>query len=284
METITGTVFDIKQLAVFDGPGIRTTVFLKGCPLRCAWCHNPEGLSPSRQLMVSTGSCIRCGECKKICEHPENCVTCGACILSCPLHIRKICGVTYTDKALAEKLLRDKDILEKNGGGITFSGGEPTMQAAFLLAVLKRLKGMHRAIETCGYCRPDIFQAILGELELVIMDIKLADPREHKKWTGKNNAVILHNLEILKNSRIPFHIRIPVIPGVNDSEKNFEETAGLLRGASAPEKVELLPYHRIAGAKYTMVGMAYRSGFEEERAPYLHTDIFEKYGISAKIL
>lgn len=276
-----GTVFDIKQLAVFDGPGIRTTVFLKGCPLRCAWCHNPEGLTVKKQLMVSTGNCLQCGECKKACPEDGKCTACGSCILACPLHLRKICGVDYTDEALANKLLRDRDILEKNGGGVTFSGGEPTMQPMFLLAVLKRLKGMHRAIETCGYCEPGTFREILDELDYVLMDIKLADPAAHERWTGRDNGLILHNLETLKESGIPFTIRIPVIPGVNDSDRNFEDTAALLMGARTLKKVELLPYHKTAGAKYGMVEREYRPGFREDQEPHINTEIFERYGIKA---
>ena len=284
METVTGTVFDIKQLAVFDGPGIRTTVFLKGCPLRCAWCHNPEGLSAEKQLMVSTGSCTGCGACKKACPNQEQCTVCGECILACPLHLRKICGVTYTDDALAQKLLKEKDILQKNGGGITFSGGEPTAQPRFLLSMLQKLRGMHRAIETCGYCAPDIFQKILAELDYIMMDLKLIDPAAHKKWTGRDNGLILHNLESVKNSGIPFTIRIPVIPGINDSRQNFEDTARVLSGALFLERVELLPYHRTAGAKYEMAGMRYRPAFQEDGIPDMNTEIFEKYGIKAKIM
>lgn len=284
MEMIKGTIFDIKQLAVFDGPGIRTTVFLKGCPLRCAWCHNPEGLSTQKQLMVSLGSCTACGACKKVCRNPEQCIACGECILACPLHLRKICGVTYTDEELARKLLKEKDILLRGGGGITFSGGEPTTQPQFLLSVLQKLRGMHRAIETCGYCAPEIFQEILAELDYVIMDLKLIDPKEHKKWTGRDNQIILHNLESVKKSGLPFTIRIPVIPGINDSKKNFEDTAKLLSGASYLDRVELLPYHKTAGAKYEMVGMQYQPGFQEDEKPDMDTAVFDKYGIRAKIM
>lgn len=282
MEIMTGTVFDIKQLAVFDGPGIRTTVFLKGCPLRCAWCHNPEGLSTQKQLMVSIGSCTGCGECMRICPSKGNCTACGECILACPLHLRKICGVIYTDEGLAEKLLREKNILQKNGGGITFSGGEPTAQPKFLFSVLGKLRGMHRAIETCGYCAPDIFREILTELDYVMMDLKLIDPAEHKKWTGRDNRLILHNLETLKSSGLPFTIRIPVIPGVNDSEQNFEETAKLLAGTPFLERVELLPYHKTAGAKYVMIGERYQPAFQEDKIPDMNTEIFGRYGIEAR--
>lgn len=284
MSDITGTIFDIKQMAVFDGPGIRTTVFLKGCPLRCAWCHNPEGLEFQPQLMVSPNGCIQCGKCKEVCQGNENCILCGECVRVCPLHLRKICGVEYTVEELAKKLLRDKEVLEMNDGGVTFSGGEPTNQPLFLLEVLKKIRGMHRAIETCGYCAPDIFQKILNELEYVIMDLKMIDSEEHKKWTKKDNKVILQNLELLKQKNIPFLIRIPLIPGVNDTEKNYRETAEILADAKHLQGVELLPYHRTAGAKYSMVGKEYEVDFKEDAHINTNIDIFQVYGISAKIL
>lgn len=284
MSDITGTIFDIKQMAVFDGPGIRITVFLKGCPLRCAWCHNPEGLEFHPQLMISPNGCIRCGKCKEVCKNNGICTLCGECVKICPLHLRKICGVKYTAEELAKKILRDKEILEINGGGVTFSGGEPTNQPTFLLEVLKQVRGMHRAIETCGYCAPDIFQKILQELEYVIMDLKLIDSEEHKKWTKKDNKVILQNLELLKQQKIPFLIRIPLIPGVNDTEKNYKETAELLADAKYLQGVELLPYHRTAGAKYSMVGREYEVEFKEDAPINTNIEVFAAYGISAKVL
>ncbi|MDO5445664.1 MAG: glycyl-radical enzyme activating protein [Eubacteriales bacterium] len=274
-----GTVFDIKQLAVFDGPGARTTVFLKGCPLHCMWCHNPEGLSPEPQLMVSKNNCMLCGKCTTVCPSPDNCILCGACIKVCPNNLRKICGVRYTPEELAGILLKDRDYLEMLGGGVTFSGGEPTMQAEFVLETTGLLKGMHCAIETCGFCSADTFRRIIDAMDYIMMDLKMIDPVLHKKYTGVDNAPILLNLELLKASGKPFRIRIPVIPGVNDSEENFTATAKLLQGCETLEKVELLPYHKTAGAKYSMVEMEYAPEFDIHAQLNLDTELFESFGI-----
>ena len=283
-ETMTGIVFDIKQMAVFDGPGIRTTVFFKGCPLRCEWCHNPEGLSFAPQLMVSGNGCLHCGQCVEVCEYPGDCRTCGACVRVCPLHLRKICGIRYTADALAEKLLKNKAILEMNGGGVTFSGGEPTGQAAFLIEVLQRLEGLHRAMETCGYCEPSVFSGILKHLDYVLMDIKIVDSELHRQWTGRDNTWILQNLELLKKSGLPFVIRIPLIPGVNDNINHFKATAGLIQDAPGLERVELLPYHKTAGAKYSMVNRNYQVHFDPDAEVFKDTSVFADYGITAIVL
>ena len=279
-----GIIFDIKQMAVFDGPGLRTTVFMKGCPLRCRWCHNPEGLSTRPQLMVSDNGCLHCGRCKEVCPSPENCRACGACIRVCPLHLRRIAGTAWTAQDLARHLQKDAVILRMNRGGITFSGGEPTMQGEFLLEVLSLLPDMHKAIETCGFCAPDLFAKILEQLDYVLMDIKLADPVLHKKWTGQSNELILQNLELVKASQKPFTIRIPLIPGVSDTPDNLSATADLLAGCSALEKVELLPYHKTAGAKYTMVGRAFDPGFDPDRQVNADPSAFERRGIPVHVL
>ncbi|MDD3253647.1 MAG: glycyl-radical enzyme activating protein [Lachnospiraceae bacterium] len=279
-----GIIFDIKEFAVFDGPGIRTTVFLKGCPLRCKWCHNPEGLSVNPQLMISKNGCVGCGRCREVCTHLGNCVLCGDCVKACPNRLIKLCGDRMTAEILAERLLRDADYLNRQGGGVTFSGGEPTMQSEFLLECLKRLKSMHRTIETCGYCQTDVFARILEELDYVIMDIKLADREQHKLYTGVDNSLILDNLEQVKRSGKPFRIRIPVIPGVNDSEENYRQTAALLSGAGNLEMVELLPYHKTAGAKYEMVGRTYRPEFDINQVPNLDTEAFSQVGIECRTM
>lgn len=279
----TGTVFDIKQLAVFDGPGIRTTVFFKGCPLRCQWCHNPEGLSREPQLMVGSG-CIHCGKCQNVCPTPDHCTACGVCTSVCPLGLRRICGARYTARSLADLLLKDADYLRANGGGYTISGGEPTFQPEFLLELLRLLQGSHRAVETCGCCPSDTFARMLMQTELVLMDVKLAAPALHKHYTGRDNGLILENLRLLQAERKPHIIRIPVIPGVNDSEENFRATAHLLENDPALLGVELLPYHKTAGAKYAMVGAAYRPDFDPSQPPNLSTRPFSDAGIPCKIL
>ncbi len=257
-----GCIFDIKEMAVFDGPNLRTTVFFKGCPLRCQWCHNPEGLSIKPQMMVSKNGCIHCGKCGDICPSPDHCVACGECAYVCPRGLRRMVGTEYTAEELARILLRDAEYLRSVGGGYTLSGGEPTMQPDFMMELLGRLRGNHRAAETCGYASPDIFHRMVNELDLVIMDIKIVNPDLHKRYTGADNAPILNNLGILRASKKPFIIRVPLIPGISDTEENLTATADFLSGSENLERVELLPYHQAAGAKYSLLGKEYRPEFD----------------------
>lgn len=279
----TGIIFDIKEFAVFDGPGMRQTVFFKGCPLRCNWCHNPEGLEAKPQLMVSTASCLHCGKCAEVCTHKDGCIACGACVPVCPLRLRRIAGERLTSQELADRIRRDSGYYAKYGGGVTFSGGEPLMQADFLIEVLQELSDVHRAIETSGFCAGEKFREA-ANLDYVMMDIKLFDGEAHRRYTGVDNRQILENARFLCEGDTPFVIRIPVIPGVNDSEENFRSTARFLAGAPALEKVELLPYHRTAGAKYKMVGRAYRPMFDVEQKVWISQQIFEEYGIRSEVL
>jgi pyruvate formate lyase activating enzyme len=293
-----GVIFDIHEFALFDGPGIRTTVFFKGCPLTCNWCHNPEGLSFKQQLMVSFGGCTHCGNCftscplsetspvvrKNIQGIPFDCNLCGICLGTCPLGLRRIVGEEYNAEKLAEKLLRNASYLRCTGGGYTFSGGEPTGQGDFLLDILVRLRGNHRAIETCGFCEGELFQAVMEEIDLIIMDIKIADTALHKRYTGQDNGPILANLERLKAGRKPFVIRIPLISGITDTDENLYNIATLCFGKTPPEKVELLPYHKTAGAKYTMLGMEYKPQFDTDRQVNTETRYFSDRNIPCSIL
>ena len=167
---MTGIVFDIKEFSVFDGPGIRTTVFMKGCDLRCRWCHNPEGLSPKPQLMVSKASCTHCGACRKVCPSPDRCTACGKCLPYCRGGFRKIIGTEWKSEALAKRLQKDEDVYRLSGGGITFSGGEPLMQWPFVAETVSRLHGIHTAIETSGYTTDAVFADAMSRLDLIMMD------------------------------------------------------------------------------------------------------------------
>ncbi len=189
-----------------------------------------------------------------------------------------------TSDELAEVLLRDQEYLKAEGGGVTFSGGEPTMQPKFLTEVLKKIPDMHRVIETCGYCPVVTFAKIIGMLDFVIMDIKVVNPVLHKKYTGVDNALILHNLEFLKKSGKPFMIRIPLIPGVNDSEENFIQTARLLESSKNLTEVQLLPYHKTAGAKYSMVNKTYQPNFDANRKPNLDTSVFTVFNVPCSVI
>ena len=275
----TGIVFDIKEFAVFDGPGIRTTVFMKGCPLRCQWCHNPEGLSPKPELMVSRASCRHCGACESICPHPDSCTACGACIPYCRDGFRKICGISWTAPKLAERLLKDKDVYAASGGGVTFSGGEPLLQWNFVSSVIDLLPNVHTAIETSGYASDDVFKDALRKASMLLMDWKVSDPVLHRQYTGVEQLPILRHLEMLAQSDTPFYLRLPIIPGVNDHFEHFEKAAQLVENAKNLCRVDILPYQQAAGAKYEMVGRKYTPDFRENKPLEIFTKPFEKRSI-----
>lgn len=249
---MNGIIFDIKEMAVHDGPGIRTTVFLKGCPLRCKWCHNPEGLTSKPQLMYKEAKCIKCGRCKEQCNHPE-CQPYGRCIHMCPNNCLEISGRKVDAKDLAEELRQGAEILGDSFGGITFSGGEPLSQPEFLLELIEELKDCHLCIETSGYAPTEVFKSVVEKLDFIIMDIKLADAQLHKKYTGVGNEIILNNFITLKQSGKPYLIRTPLIPNITDTKENLVAIKNLI-GTSDWER---LPYNKMAGAKYKMLGMSY---------------------------
>lgn len=251
---IRGIIYSIEEFAINDGPGVRTTVFLKGCPLRCQWCHNPESQRREPETMVKQGRA-------------------------------ETCGYEISASELSARLLRNEEIFRMMEGGVTFTGGEPLMQADFLCAVLQPMRGrVSTAIETSGYAAAEVFSRVVDMVDLVLMDVKHADDATHRHFTGVSNVPILANLERLKRSGKPFVARIPLIPGVNDTLRNMQATASLLADAEGLRRVELLRYNKLAGAKYPMVGREYRHDFNDKQAPEVHTEPFQEKNIKTLVL
>ena len=247
---MTGTVFDIKGFALNDGPGISTTVFMKGCPLRCRWCHNPEGLSPKPELYVKNARCISCGKCGQKCQH-EECQPFGRCLHVCPFGNLSVAGKTWSSQDLAKRLLEDRDVFGADGG-VTFSGGEPMLQHGFVreTAGLLKSEGIHLAVETSSFAQPEIYRETIGLFDYVMADLKLFDCGMHEEYTGVKNELILENLRWLMQSGKIFVIRVPLIPGITDTEENLTAIADFV----GESPVELLSYNNMAGAKYESVG------------------------------
>jgi len=282
--TTEGTIFEVREFCLHDGPGIRTTVFFKGCPLRCAWCHNPESLSAAPQLLTNPSTCTHCGACRKVCAHPQHCVACGACLAVCPQGCRRLCGQRISAEALAADLRKNKDFFVRYSGGITFSGGEPLAQVAFLEDLASRLRPIHLALETSGFAPLDVYQRAVRAVDFLYQDLKHPDPEQHERYTGADLAPVLANLAWLKASGHPFVARIPLVPGVNDAPETLERFAELLQGESGLTGVELLPYHLTAGSKHALLGLQYNPPFD----PYLplapDLTVFTERGVPCRIM
>lgn len=278
-----GIVFDIQELCVHDGPGPRTTVFMKGCTMRCKWCHNPEGWHRALELMRTAG-CLKCGRC----EDAEALLRCGKvqeAVRLCKNGCLRVAGCETDAEELAGELLRYKDSFKAMGGGVTVSGGECLLQSRFVAELLYKLRGIHRAIETAGDAESEDFVRVLPHVELVLFDIKLMDDELHKKWTGVGNTKILKNLDLVAASGVPFCVRIPLIPGVNDSLENLEATALRVRGLKSLVCVELLPYNTNAGAKYAMLDREYSPDPLWDSPPQIEcSNVFKDYGIPCRIV
>jgi pyruvate formate lyase activating enzyme len=296
----SGLIFNIQKYSVHDGPGIRTTVFLKGCPLNCPWCHNPEGISREREIIVMENRCIGCRECRLACRfgavipgygslpaRNEVCDLCGACVDACPTEARRIVGREMSVTEVLRHVMADQVFYEGSGGGVTFSGGEPLSQPEFLRTVLEacRAEGLHTAVDTCGLASLDHLRAIAPFTELFLYDLKFIDDAKHRRYTGVSNALILSNLEALGRMHQRIWIRVPVIPGINDGEDDLKATARFVVDLPGVLQVNLLPFHRTGLPKNTR--LAREHGMEDVPGPSPAAmaralDIFLSHGLMAK--
>jgi pyruvate formate lyase activating enzyme len=269
------TVFDIDTFAVHDGPGIRMAVYLKGCPLRCRWCHSPESQNRAPETILVREHCELCGACAAVCDHGvhtvtseghtrdrENCVVCGECVDVCPHSALAIRGADMDVAEVVDRALRMKPFFEHSGGGVTLSGGEVTLHTEFAAEVLGgcRDAGIHTAIETCGACSWDRLERLLVNTDLVLYDIKLMDEAEHREWTGVSNDVILQNLkhavEAVRDTETVIQVRVPLIPGATDTDENLSAIWHFM-GAVGLDSAAILPYNPSAAAKYEWLDRAY---------------------------
>ncbi|MHC4323523.1 MAG: glycyl-radical enzyme activating protein [Planctomycetota bacterium] len=254
-----GLVFDIKKYAIHDGPGIRTTVFFKGCPLKCQWCHNPESWKAQIELGLREGRCLVCGKCAEACPHDaisivenrpvtdaEKCVLCGRCPDACPAGARQIIGAEMSVREVMSEVERDVIFYDQSGGGVTFSGGEPLMQPDFLLALLNqcRARNIHTAVDTSCYAEPGIAASVAEKADLFLCDLKHMDNEIHKRFTGVGNDLILENIRRISQSGKKIIIRIPIIPGFNDDQANIEATGSFAASLQGIGRIEILPFNR----------------------------------------
>ena len=269
----TGIVFDIQNYATFDGPGIRTTVFFKGCPLSCVWCHNPESWNPAIERTYLDERCVSCGICTESCKNhaismtstgpchnAERCVACGDCVRACPNDAIEMVGKRMTAENIVTEVLKDKPFYETSGGGVTFSGGEAALQAEFLLACLRacHAQGVHTALETCGLFSPKRVDALCEVVDLFLFDLKHLDAAEHEKLTGTGNELILRNFQAIlkKRGETGIIVRIPIVPGVQTLPHTLDGFTDFLQNIGYGGDVHLMPYNRLAKSKWRKTGRA----------------------------
>jgi len=259
----SGTVFNIQNYCIHDGPGIRTTVFLKGCPMRCWWCHNPESQAGEPVVVGAASRCIRCGGCTEACSHStgdgeplpvaprDECTRCGNCVAVCPTESRQMIGRSMTVDELMAEILKDRIFFEDSGGGVTFSGGEPLMQPEFLRETLEacRDEGIHTALDTCGFAPREVLMSVAPLVDLFLYDLKMVDDELHTRFTGVSNATILDNLKHLGREHGRIWLRVPVIPGLNDTLDEQEAIAQVAASTRGVWQLNLLPYHELGSHK-----------------------------------
>jgi len=296
---IYGRVFNIQKFSLHDGPGIRTTVFLKGCPLRCRWCDNPESWLPEPELGFSRSLCDKCGKCLPACTEGaisldedgmpqidrKRCTVCEMCVTACPREALAIYGKSYTAQEVFQTVYQDAHFYRGSGGGVTFSGGEPLLQPSFVVDVCRLCHEahIHTAMETSGYADSAALKDILPHIDLLFYDLKHMDPDKHTELTGQSNSRILDNASLAVRSGANIWFRIPLIPGINDTPQNIHNTSLFARellGESA--FIELMPYHPLGAGKYEATGRTYPlSGLEIKEPEYveLARQAFEKQGV-----
>jgi len=265
-------IFDIQRFSIHDGPGIRTTVFFKGCPLRCPWCHNPESWLRTPQVLFYDKKCIACGACFKACPvegaldpksaqrvNRDLCNACGACTEACPAEALEMCGREMTVEEVLSEVEKDRPFYDNSGGGMTISGGEPLMQAEFALALLRAATQakLSCVLDTSGYADRDAMREAGGLVDLVLFDLKIMDPRRHREVIGVDNAPIIENLRMLSGMGVPIAIRVPVIPGMTDDEENLRAIAALAASLPGIRRVDLMRYNRLGESKWKRLGRTY---------------------------
>ena len=271
MADLAATIFEVREFCVHDGPGLRTTVFLKGCPLQCLWCHNPEGQSPVPERMVLPArDCLHCGECARVCPKGidpaeelsgsvRNCLGCGECARHCPAGRLRLCGEIVSAAELAGRVNRNREMLLASGG-VTFSGGEPLLYISYLKEVAAQLAPMHIAVETCGHAEEADYRAMLKFADFVLQDWKCSSPELHRRLTGASNELVRNNIRTLAASGRPFVLRLPLVPGLNDSTAELEAAAKFFAGLPKDglQEIQLLPFHPGGEAKLRHLGRASR--------------------------
>jgi len=299
-EAARGTVFNVQYFNLHDGPGVRTLVFFKGCPLRCHWCSNPESMSRLPELGVNRSLCNQCGKCLDVCPEQaltfngeeslnvdrQRCKACGTCVSECYQDALTIYGKEMTAGEVFEEVFRDKMFYEGTGGGVTVSGGEPLLQPHFLVAVLRlcRYAGIHTCLETTGYANAQVWEQVLPLTDYVLFDLKHMDSRLHQGFTGKPNEQILENAGRVAGSGTPIMFRMPLVPGFNDSLQNIEATGNFVRslGGDNVQGIELMPYHRMGTGKYESLDKHYAlNDVKPSETEYVESirQRFEKSGV-----